>query len=251
MSFADDTAVTLSSRCLDSLVLKVNGVLRNFHVFTRLSLLSVNVAKTNFVLYTRVGKPIDIKGKNLFDNKHVVQVWEICYLGFYIDFNLSWKHHSDIVATMVARDLGAIQRFRIFSTPRVSLLLYHALIHPCISYGCMLWASNFYLNFKRVQILQNKAMRFIGGYVEGEHNTTASFKKIRVLNVGQLREYQVGIFAYQCWNNLSPEVFRDYYSENRSFHHDETRHASDFVIPHRSVNTAGFPTRFSGPKVWN
>ena len=34
-SFADDTAVTFSSHCLDSLVLKVDGVLRNFHVFTR------------------------------------------------------------------------------------------------------------------------------------------------------------------------------------------------------------------------
>ena len=38
---ADDTAVTFTSHCLDNLVLKVNGVLKNFNVFTRLSLLSV------------------------------------------------------------------------------------------------------------------------------------------------------------------------------------------------------------------
>ena len=31
-SFADDIEVTFSSRCLDSLLLKVNGVLRNIHV---------------------------------------------------------------------------------------------------------------------------------------------------------------------------------------------------------------------------
>ena len=36
-SFADDTALTFSSHCLDNLVLRVNSVLRNFHVFTRLS----------------------------------------------------------------------------------------------------------------------------------------------------------------------------------------------------------------------
>ena len=79
-----------------------------------MSLLSVNVAKTNFILYTRVGKPNDINGKILFDNKHVVQVQEIGYLGFYIDCNLSWKRQSDIVATKVARGLGAIQRFKNF-----------------------------------------------------------------------------------------------------------------------------------------
>ena len=66
----------------------------------------------------------------------------------------------------------------------------------------MLCASNFYLNFKHIKILKNKAMRLIGGYIEGEHDITACFKKLHELNVGQLREYQVGIFAYQCWNNV-------------------------------------------------
>ena len=221
-SFADDTAITFSNRCLDNLILKVNGVLRNFHVFTRLSLLSVNVAKTNVILHARVGKPNDINRKILFDNKHVVQ--DIRYLGFYLDCNLSWKRRSDINATKVARGLGAIQRFKKFLPPRVLLLLYHALIHPYTSYGCILWASDFCLNFKHVQILQNKAMHLVGEYVEAKHNTTASFKKLQVLNVGQLREYQVGIFAYQCWNNESPEVFSDYFSENRSLHHYESRH---------------------------
>ena len=38
-------------------------------------------------------------------------------------------------------------------------------------------------------------MRLIGGYVEGEHKTKACFKKLQVLNLGQLREYQVGILS--------------------------------------------------------
>jgi len=97
---------------LDSIVLKVNGVLQNFHVFTRLSLLSVNVAKTNFILYSRVGKPNDINGRILFDNKHIVQVQEIRYLGFYIDCNVPWKCHSEVVTTKIAHGLGAIQRFK-------------------------------------------------------------------------------------------------------------------------------------------
>ena len=40
-SFADDTALTFSSRCLHSLILKVNHVLKSFHIFTSLSLFSV------------------------------------------------------------------------------------------------------------------------------------------------------------------------------------------------------------------
>jgi len=104
------------------------------------------------------------------------------------------------------------------------------------------------VNFKRVQILQNKTMRQNGGYVEGEHSTTACFIKLQVLNVGQLWEYQVGVFTYQCRENVSPEFFRDYFSENRSLHHYETRHGSDSVVQHRSGIRAGFRTTFLGSR---
>ena len=38
-SFANDTALTFSSRCLRSFIWKVNHVLKSFHIFTSLSLL--------------------------------------------------------------------------------------------------------------------------------------------------------------------------------------------------------------------
>ena len=43
-SFADDTVLTFFSRCLRSLISKSNRVLKSFHVFTSLSLQSVNIA---------------------------------------------------------------------------------------------------------------------------------------------------------------------------------------------------------------
>ena len=98
---------------------KVNIVLRSFYVFTSLSSLPVNVAKANFMLYSRVGKPQDIDSSIMFENKPVLQVQEIRYLGFYIDFNLSWKRHRDVVAAKVARGLSANGRFKNFLPPRV------------------------------------------------------------------------------------------------------------------------------------
>ena len=76
--------------------------------------------------------------------------------------------------------------------------------------------------------------------------TSACFKKLQVLNLGQQQEYQDGIFTYRCWTNVGPAVFRDYFSENISLHHYETRQASDFFVVHRRGTRAGFPTRFLG-----
>ena len=60
------------------------------------------------------------------------------YLGFQLDCNLSWKNHSDIVATKVARGLGILRRLKHVLPLSVLLLLFHTIVAPYISYGCVL-----------------------------------------------------------------------------------------------------------------
>ena len=50
-----EIALTMSSLCLNSLALKASRVLRSFYVFASLYLLYLNIAKTIFILYARVG----------------------------------------------------------------------------------------------------------------------------------------------------------------------------------------------------
>jgi hypothetical protein len=105
---------------------------------------------------------------------------------------------SDLVAAKIARGLGILRRLKHVLPLSVLLLLYHTIVAPYISYCCVLWSSNFYANFKRVQILQNKTVRLLGNYVENVNDTSSCFKKLRVLNIGQIRAYQAAVFAYRC-----------------------------------------------------
>ena len=85
---------------------------------------------------------------------------ETQHLGLFLDYNLTCKQHSGIVGTKISRGLGVIRHFQNFLSPQMLLLLYDTLVHPYISYGCVL--CNFYSNFKPVQILKNKVIRLIG-----------------------------------------------------------------------------------------
>ena len=208
-SFADDTAISFRGVSVDELINNVNMVLNDLSVFTSLSMLAVNVKKTSFMVFSRIGKPIDLGGRILFSGNSLEQVNLMRYLGFYLDCNMSWKRHSDLVASKVARGLGIIRRLKHFVPGRVMLLLYHAIISPYISYGCMLWASNFFGNFRHLQVLQNKAVRLIGGYVKETNNTVACFRKLKVMDVGQVRDYQAAVFTYQCLHEVCPSVFLD------------------------------------------
>ena len=68
------------------------------------------------------------------------------------------KAHSDQVTAKVSKGLGLIRRLRRNQLPRSFLTLYHSIVKPYISYGCVIWTSGFYTNLKQVQVLQNKVV---------------------------------------------------------------------------------------------
>ena len=54
-------------------------------------------------------------------------------------------------------------------------------------------------NYKRVQVLQNKAIRIIGKYVEKVHRTNACYKSLNLLNVGKIKDFQASIYILSVY----------------------------------------------------
>ena len=94
---------------------------------------------------------------------------------------------------------------------KVLMSLYHTLIASYINYGCLIWASNFQSNYRRVQVQQNKAIRILGNYDRGSASTVSIYKKFDILDVGKIRDMQIGILIYQCLHNLGPDIFNDFF----------------------------------------
>ena len=89
--------------------------------------------KEKFLLtFCRVGDSIDVSSKVLFGEKPILQVISLQYLGFHIDSNLSWKHHSDIISTKVAHGVGILKRLKHIVPERILRTIYFAIIYPYI-----------------------------------------------------------------------------------------------------------------------
>ena len=143
-----------------------------------------------------MGDSVDVSSKVLLGVKPILQVKSLRCLGFHIDSILSWKPHSDIISAKIAHGVGILRRLKHILPEQTLLKIYFAIIYPYISYGCLVCSSNFYVNCKRVQVLQNKAASLIGKYVKNVKDTSACFKSLRLLNVGQIRDYQAAIFVF-------------------------------------------------------
>ena len=90
----------------------------------------MNVNKTNFRIYRRRGKPPCVDKNIFFNGRALSQVHEVRYLGFQLDWNLSWKNHSDVVADKFARGLAILRQRKHVLPLSVLLLLCHNIVAP-------------------------------------------------------------------------------------------------------------------------
>ena len=99
--FADDTILTVSASSVEELVRKANLALERLEVCTSLSLVCVNLCKTFLMTFCRVGIPLDVSGLVTLCGKPIKQVDHLRYLGFYLDYHLSWRCHSDAISSKI------------------------------------------------------------------------------------------------------------------------------------------------------
>ena len=88
-SFADDTALTVNTKSTDDLLEKTNTNLENLSQFKKHCFLAVNIEKTNFMIFSHVGKVVTNSHSFLSQGISITQVFQCRHLGFYFDVNFS------------------------------------------------------------------------------------------------------------------------------------------------------------------
>ena len=90
--FADDTNLFCTNRSLSALELSVNENLKSVSSWLVANKLSLNIDKTNFIIFHPRQKAVNHKVILHINGQKLEQVKCIRYLGVYIDCNLTWKN---------------------------------------------------------------------------------------------------------------------------------------------------------------
>ena len=108
--------------------------------------LSVNIKKTNFVLFGNQAMLKNVTNQTRFKlfmgNIEIGQTNTAKFLGIIIDSHLTWKTHIDNVTKKVAKSVGIIKRVRHCLPVDTLNTLYNTLILPYINYCNIIWARN-------------------------------------------------------------------------------------------------------------
>jgi len=112
--------------------------------------------------------------------------------------------------------------------------LYYTLIHPYLNYGTLLWGSAAQNSLKRIETLQNKALRNI---TKSNYNDSVLplYEATQITPQHKLYKIHLAKLMYQHKNNLLPKPLQALYTPNTETHEHNTRHRHDpHIIRHRT-----------------
>lgn len=130
------------------------------------------------------------------------------------------------------------------------LNLYYTMIYPYLSYGNMIWASNYDSRLLSLVTLQKRIMRIILG-IGYRESTRQGFQNLKVMRFENINRYLIGIFMYKFINNLLPHSSGRYFVRIGDLHGYNTRAAGGLFKYYARTNYRQFSISYRGPVVWN
>ena len=110
-------------------------------------------------------------------NKKVLSTLAFSYTVISIGKNKSNKFQKKYLGVLVS-----YVRLGHFVDTKTLVQLYHAIILPFFSYGCIVWGNTYDHNIKPLQIIQRKAMRLIT-FSKFDAHTSPLFAKLNLLKL--------------------------------------------------------------------
>jgi hypothetical protein len=104
--FADDTTVYASASSLPALFNTVNSDLKSLVNWFCANKLSLNIDKTNYVLFSR--KSINTRLNITIGNTNIERKKHVTFLGMTVDEKLEWKEHIRICQAKLSSYLYAV-----------------------------------------------------------------------------------------------------------------------------------------------
>ena len=122
--------------------------------------LTINVEKTKLMVFGNKKTREKILDTNIvYEGQPIKEVPSYNYLGIKIDQKLTYDNHAGALIQRVTDKLKYLRRIRRFINSKAALAIYKNMILPILEYGDILLISTKVSTRKRLQTLQNKALK--------------------------------------------------------------------------------------------
>ena len=230
--FADDTNLLFSHP--DPLVLKkiMNKELKLLFEWLCANRLSLNVAKTEFIIFRPSRKSLQDRIVLELNRIKIFESTKIKYLGLILDNRLSFKFHISELSKKLSRSVGMLFKIRDFTQKSTLISLYHSIFNSHLTYGLPAWGHSTQTLLDRLNKLQKKAIRAIS-FASFSAPSKPLFKSLGLLKLDQLTYFKMASLLWDVDHGTIPPTLLTYFKKTNSVHQHATRQATSgkYCVP--------------------
>ena len=250
--FADDTNITVPGCTFAELEQATNSELTNLYSWLKANKLSLNIAKTEFMVVSSRQKFLAENCGELniqLDNQPISRVEHAKSLGLIIDDRLSWSNHIKELCRKISSAIGALRRIRSLISKSTAVQIYNALIQPHFDYCAPVWDGLSSYLCEKLQKLQNRAARVIL-QAKCEVNSSLLLETLKWDQLSLRRRKHKAIMIFKSLNGLAPVYLHELFSERHTDYElrDSFRKLN---LPKPRTNYLKRSFGYSGALLWN
>jgi hypothetical protein len=188
----------------------VNTDLKRIFDWFNFNKLVANLSKSNYLLIgcdsnKKLELHIDIRETN-----------SLKILGVTFDKRLSFDYDTEKLSKTVSKKVGAIYRIRKFLPQNTLILSYKTLIQSNLIYSCQVWGHTYETHLKKIQIIQNMALRIIASTNYGT-DVTNLYNQLKIMKIFDIISYYSNVYIYKSLHKLNSFLSENFFElVNRS-----------------------------------
>lgn len=218
--FADDTTLLFQSSDKNELVQKCNTGLNDFYNWCCANRLSINISKTNIMLFSNILSPSEVS--NVFMNDvRINYVSSFRFLGLIIDDKLKFNVHIDHISVKISKNIGVLYKLRQYLPLDTLVIMYRNMIECYFNYCILIYGNAYKSHLNTIEISQRKSLRVICNLPPFAH-TNSIFLNLRIFKFNDIYKYNLGIYMYKNMDKFSPNLINHPYATRSGNYHVPT-----------------------------
>ena len=249
IQFADDTTIYGHNSNINRLYTDMINELNIISYWFNANQLSLNISKTNYMLYTNCNVPLSNRPDMYIGDQKIKQTSEVKFLGIIIDDKLKWDKHIERIKKRISSSFYAINKVKGVLNRKHLTNLYYALVYPHLLYGITMWGNTYQVYLTKLMTTQKKIVRCIAGAYFNAH-TDPLFKSLKLLKLPDIYKMQVAKYVRCCITKELPVALHHLTTLLKNYNtRQNTNCKLQIPLTRTLVSTRSIVKM--GPQIWN
>jgi hypothetical protein len=247
--YADDSNLFVQGKNISRMVSTMNAELVKIVTWINANQLSLNIGKTSYMIFKTKNKKILPSDDIKINNCSIDRVYDIKFLGVFLDCHLNWNKHVMHVRNKICKSIGILYKVRKLLHKHTLITLYYSFVYPYLNYAVELWGSSSKQNMNSLLIVQKKIVRILSNAPYKSHSAPL-FSDLKILHVYKIYQYHVSLLMIKIYKKLCPNILINLFV-NMSFNSYDTRQNVKYRLPLYNLIICQKGFKYQGALLWN